>query len=220
MLRAAESAISYIDGQIGVLEYRGFRRRGPKGATPLEELLSQTGGTARGLEVVVTPIDWSIERQSFVSVIGVAMGVGFFIAIAALKALGATTVRTYGGDPGPVLAEAGRLGLKVIAVSDSRGGIINRDGLDAAAVQKHKPADGKRIWTVQVAAIGEKSAAESLAEKLRRLGYDAYVRLTKSETKTWHRVRVGQLESQKDAAELRNILGTKKEHKDAYIAVY
>jgi hypothetical protein len=35
--------------------------------------------------------------------------------LAALKALGATVVRTYGGDPGPVLAEAGRLGLKVIA---------------------------------------------------------------------------------------------------------
>jgi hypothetical protein len=33
----------------------------------------------------------------------------------ALKALGATTVRTYGGDPGPILAEAERLGLKVIA---------------------------------------------------------------------------------------------------------
>ena len=35
--------------------------------------------------------------------------------LAALKALGATVVRTYGGDPGPVLAEAGQLGLKVIA---------------------------------------------------------------------------------------------------------
>lgn len=35
--------------------------------------------------------------------------------LAALKALGATTVRSYGGDPGPLLAEAGRLGMKVIA---------------------------------------------------------------------------------------------------------
>ncbi|HEX7006637.1 MAG TPA: glycosyl hydrolase, partial [Alphaproteobacteria bacterium] len=31
-----------------------------------------------------------------------------------LKGLGATTVRSYGGDPGPLLAEAGRVGLKVI----------------------------------------------------------------------------------------------------------
>jgi hypothetical protein len=32
-----------------------------------------------------------------------------------LKALGVNTVRTYGGDPGPILAEAERLNLKVIA---------------------------------------------------------------------------------------------------------
>ena len=32
-----------------------------------------------------------------------------------LKALGATTIRTYGGDPGPILDEAERLGMKVIA---------------------------------------------------------------------------------------------------------
>jgi len=31
-----------------------------------------------------------------------------------LKGLGATTVRSYGGDPGPLLAEAERIGLKVI----------------------------------------------------------------------------------------------------------
>lgn len=34
--------------------------------------------------------------------------------LAVLKALGATTVRSYGGDPGALLAEAERVGLKVI----------------------------------------------------------------------------------------------------------
>jgi cell division septation protein DedD len=90
----------------------------------------------------------------------------------------------------------------------------------ASPAQLQKPTDPQRIWTVQVAAISEKSAAESLAEKLRRLGYEAYVRVIKSENKTWHRVRVGQLEKQKDAADLRNLLSTTKEHKDAYIALY
>ena len=83
-----------------------------------------------------------------------------------------------------------------------------------------KPISPRRIWTVQVASVAEANAAESIAQKLRRLGYDAYVRMVKNETKTWHRVRVGQLESQRDAADLRNILSTKKEHKDAYIALY
>jgi len=85
---------------------------------------------------------------------------------------------------------------------------------------RHKSVAPHRIWTVQVASVAESQAAESVAEKLRRLGYDAYVRIVKNENKTWHRVRVGQLQSQTDAAELRNVLSTKKEHRDAYIALY
>lgn len=37
------------------------------------------------------------------------------------------------------------LGMRVVAVSDSRGGIINWDGLDAAAVKKHKMETGSVI---------------------------------------------------------------------------
>ena len=87
-------------------------------------------------------------------------------------------------------------------------------------VEQQKPTASRRTWTVQVAAIAESGAAESLAQKLRRLGYHAYVRVTHGNNKVWHRVRVGQLESQKDAAELRRTLITQNEYKDAYIAVY
>jgi cell division septation protein DedD len=92
--------------------------------------------------------------------------------------------------------------------------------LPVSPAQRQKSGGARRVWTVQVAAIAESSAAEALAQKLRQSGYDAYVRMTKSESKTWHRVRVGQLESQKDAADLRNILSAQKAHKDAYIAPY
>jgi len=37
------------------------------------------------------------------------------------------------------------LGLKVVAVSDSRGGIFNTNGLDAAAVEKHKQETGSVV---------------------------------------------------------------------------
>ena len=37
------------------------------------------------------------------------------------------------------------LGMKVVAVSDSRGGIINWDGLNAAAVKKHKAETGSVV---------------------------------------------------------------------------
>ena len=87
-------------------------------------------------------------------------------------------------------------------------------------VQPQKPTAGGRTWTVQVAAIAESSGAESLAQKLRRLGYHAYVRVTHGNYKVWHRVRVGQLESVKDAAELRRILMAQNQYKDAYIAAY
>ncbi len=87
-------------------------------------------------------------------------------------------------------------------------------------VQQQTPTAGRRTWTVQVAAIAESGPAESLAQKLRRLGYNAYVRVTYGNSKIWHRVRVGQVENQKDAAELRRTLARQKEYKDAYIAVY
>lgn len=52
----------------GILNYRGFRKRGPPGAGPLEELLSLTGGTGRGRPKLAIPVPWSIERRSLVSV--------------------------------------------------------------------------------------------------------------------------------------------------------
>lgn len=51
----------------GVLEFQGFRRRGPAGATGLEELLSQVGGTGRS-EPTATTTGWSIDRRSYLSV--------------------------------------------------------------------------------------------------------------------------------------------------------
>jgi cell division septation protein DedD len=95
-----------------------------------------------------------------------------------------------------------------------------RPVVPVSQAQRPKTDAPRRIWTVQVASVAEANAAESIAQKLRRLGYDAYVRMVKNDTKTWHRVRVGQLQSQKEAADLRNLLSTNKDHKDAYIALY
>jgi glutamate dehydrogenase (NAD(P)+) len=77
---------------------------------------------------------------------------GIFCVREAAKALGielkgaTAAIQGYGnaGSFGHTLGQE-MLGLKVIAVSDSRGGIINRDGLDAAAVQKHKNETGSVV---------------------------------------------------------------------------
>jgi cell division septation protein DedD len=76
-----------------------------------------------------------------------------------------------------------------------------------------------RSWAVQVAAVNEQKDAENLAARLRKDGYDAYVVTVELASKRWYRVRVGQMESLKDAAELKNRLASSKSFKDAYVAL-
>ena len=45
-----------------ILQWAGVRTRGPKGSTPLEELLSRTGGASRSMEPVLTSPAWSIDH--------------------------------------------------------------------------------------------------------------------------------------------------------------
>jgi cell division septation protein DedD len=71
---------------------------------------------------------------------------------------------------------------------------------------------------VQVAALADNKDAESMAEKLRKLGHQAYVITSQVAEKIWHRVRVGKFENQNDAQELRKNLAAEKEFRQAYIA--
>lgn len=77
---------------------------------------------------------------------------GIFCVREAGKALdidltGATAAIQGYGNAGSFAHSLGTelLGLKIVAVSDSRGGIHNPDGLDAAAVQQHKRETGSVI---------------------------------------------------------------------------
>ncbi len=51
-----------------VLQFGGVRSRGPRGETALEELLSQTGSSARGGPPDPLPINWSLERLTLQTV--------------------------------------------------------------------------------------------------------------------------------------------------------
>ncbi|HTF93173.1 MAG TPA: SPOR domain-containing protein, partial [Verrucomicrobiae bacterium] len=75
-----------------------------------------------------------------------------------------------------------------------------------------------RIWTVQVASVEVHQDAENLASQLRKSGYEAYVVTAQLETKTWHRVRVGQLKDLNAAMALRRVLISSKSFKTAYVA--
>jgi len=52
------------------------------------------------------------------------------------------------------------LGLKIVAVSDSRGGILNEDGLDFAAVQAHKDRTGSVVEFRGAKAISNEAILE------------------------------------------------------------
>jgi cell division septation protein DedD len=75
-----------------------------------------------------------------------------------------------------------------------------------------------RMWTVQVAALTVIKDAEGLAGQLRQEGYDAYVVTAQIDSKTWHRVRVGQLPRLKEALELKKVLASSTQFKGSYVA--
>ena len=81
-----------------------------------------------------------------------------------------------------------------------------------------KPAASK-VWTVQVASSVAQKEAEKLANQLRNEGYNAYVAVAEIGTKTWHRVRIGELKSISEAMELRRALIKSRSFETAYIAL-
>ena len=89
--------------------------------------------------------------------------------------------------------------------------------VDKPDVRAHS-AKTNRVWAVQVAALAENKDAESLAEKLRREGHQAYVLTNQVGDKTWHRVRVGRFVDQQDAQELKKTLAASTQYRQAYVA--
>lgn len=109
---------------------------------------------ASAAEVTVRGAQILVDGQPFV-VRGAAGGE----QLALLKGLGANTVRSYGGDPGPLLAEAERVGLKVIVglwLEHPRRGFDygNRGAVEAqlaairATVEKYRGSPALLAWGI------------------------------------------------------------------------
>ena len=98
----------------------------------------------------------------------------------------------------------------------------NEAATTASANKANERAGGakaNRVWAVQVAALADNKDAESLAEKLRREGHQAYVLTNQIDAKTWHRVRVGRFEKQQEAQALKKALAASKQYGQAYVAL-
>jgi len=91
----------------------------------------------------------------------------------------------------------------------------------SASPAKQQPIRPKasRIWAVQVAASVENSLAESVADQLRKTGYEAYIIKFQGEGKIWHRVRIGRFENQREAIELQRALVANRQFQRAYVAL-
>jgi len=75
-----------------------------------------------------------------------------------------------------------------------------------------------REWAVQVAALATAKDAQTMAEFLRKSGYDSYVMLFENQGKIWHRVRVGRFADVRSATQLKNSLTDLAQFKQAYVA--
>jgi general secretion pathway protein D len=82
-----------------------------------------------------------------------------------------------------------------------------------------KPAEAsssKARWTLQIASVAERSAADTIVADLRGRGYEAYVVAAEVSGKTWHRVRVGQFSEVAAANSFKESLRA-PEFKQAYV---
>ena len=77
---------------------------------------------------------------------------------------------------------------------------------------------GRQQWGVQIAAFADRKDADTLVKELRQDGYDAFVLTGAGESKTWHRVRVGQFIDIGAAKRVREVLSEQAQFKDAYVA--
>jgi cell division septation protein DedD len=78
----------------------------------------------------------------------------------------------------------------------------------------------ERLWTVQVAALAHKKDADAMVLGLQNQGYNAFVMTTQSETRTWHRVRIGQFTDIGVAKKIRQTMVQMSPFKGAYVAVH
>jgi type II secretory pathway component HofQ len=81
------------------------------------------------------------------------------------------------------------------------------------------PARNTRVWVVQVASYDQARDAESFAQKLRQKGYNVNVIPAEVTGKTWHRVQVGELATQREAVELQKTLKDAEKLDQTLVAV-
>jgi sporulation related protein len=78
-------------------------------------------------------------------------------------------------------------------------------------------ADLSKKWSVQISAAPTKEIADTLVQRLKADGYDGYVVQAVVKGQTYHRVRVGRLNTREEAESVRQSLARQEGYRDAYL---
>lgn len=97
----------------------------------------------------------------------------------------------------------------VLALSAVTKTSLNADAEDRANLRKK--------WSVQVSAEPTKAFADTLVQRLKNDGYDSYAVQAVVKGQTYYRVRVGRLDSQKEAESVRQSLTRQESFRNAYL---
>ena len=74
-----------------------------------------------------------------------------------------------------------------------------------------------KSWSVQIASTQDDKAAQQLQDKLKTLGYDAYIVEADVNSARWFRVRVGRFTAQQEADATRKVLQSKENIRSAFV---
>ena len=84
-------------------------------------------------------------------------------------------------------------------------------------VNSMESADLSKKWSVQISASPAKDVADTLVQRLKAKGYDAYVVQAEVKGQTYHRVRVGRFNARAEAEPIRQSLALQEGYRDAYL---
>ena len=120
-----------------------------------------------------------------------------------------------------------RAPIEQLPVSEQAGSGAKPQNVSSTAVSAQAEPDSKaslpikdssKKWSVQIAAVPAKTAADALMQRLKDRGYDSYVIKAEVKGQSYYRVRVGRFDSQADAESMRQSLASKEGYREAYLA--
>jgi cell division septation protein DedD len=135
---------------------------------------------------------------------------------AASRPAAAAGPRAAAAQPAPAeLAIKMKGDVRIAPASDAEDAGVQKISAPPAAPRSGEPSEKK--WSVQIASMPERSAADSLAQDLSEKGYAAYVVTAEVKGRTYYRVRAGRFDARQDAESMRQELARQETYRESYV---